>query len=90
MKSIQWEGADLLLALEVLSYVENWREMIARYSNLFEYIYISLYIPENPIGFVKTKEDILEILRKYFKPNLELYSMDKQVLYWFGQRKTDV
>jgi len=57
---------DLIVAMEVLSYVEDWRSAIDTLARLGERLYVSLYIPPNPIGFVKTFEDLRDEVRKRF------------------------
>jgi len=49
---------NLTLISEVLSYLENWREVIRRCAENSEYLLISLYIPPKAIGFVKTAESL--------------------------------
>ena len=47
------EFIDLVLFSEVLSYLSNWHQTISLASNHAKNIFIKLYLPENPIGFVK-------------------------------------
>lgn len=49
---------DLIFMAECLSYIENWRELVALLSRYSEFFLVTLYIPENPIGFVKTVDDL--------------------------------
>ena len=57
---------DLIVAMEVLSYVEDWRNAIDTLARLGERLYVSLYIPPNPIGFVKTFDDLRDEVSKRF------------------------
>lgn len=57
---------DLVVVMELLSYLKNWPEVIKRISKIAKYIFISLYIPPNPIGFVKSFEDLSREMEKYF------------------------
>jgi SAM-dependent methyltransferase len=57
---------DLVLSLETLSYIEEWRSVIRDISGFTKYIYISLYIPEDPIGFVKSQDDLIREVERYF------------------------
>lgn len=57
---------NLVFTSEVLSYIENWKELIIEISKSSEYFMISLYIPENPIGFVKSENDLVEEIAKNF------------------------
>lgn len=57
---------DLIVIAECLSYIEKWRELIRLISNYTQFIAIVLYIPLNPIGFVKSAEDLIEaVLQDY-------------------------
>jgi len=60
------EPFDLVMILETLSYIEGWRRVIKDIAGFTSYIYISLYIPEDPIGFVKSQEDLIYEVEKYF------------------------
>jgi SAM-dependent methyltransferase len=57
---------DLVVAMEILSYVEDWRGALDTFARLGERLYVSLYIPPNPIGFVKTPEDLRDEVSKRF------------------------
>ena len=57
---------DLVVIAECLSYIEKWRELIHLISNYSQFIAIMLYIPQNPIGFVKSGEHLIEaVLQDY-------------------------
>jgi len=57
---------DLVVVMEILSYLETWREVIRKISRISEYVFISLYLPPNPIGFVKSFEDLTREVEKHF------------------------
>ena len=57
---------DVVVAMEILSYVEDWRGAIDTFARLAERLYVSLYIPPNPIGFVKTFDDLRDEVTKRF------------------------
>lgn len=59
-------GANLVFSSEVFSYIENWKDLLQEISNTTAYFLISLYIPENPIGFVKSESELVEEVNKYF------------------------
>jgi trans-aconitate methyltransferase len=52
------ERFDLVVAMEVLSYLEDWRETLQRLAQLGVHVFVSLYVPSNPIGFVKSLDDL--------------------------------
>lgn len=60
-------GVNLVFTSEVFSYIENWKELLVEISKSSEYFMISLYIPENPIGFVKSENDLVEEIEKSFE-----------------------
>ena len=60
-------GVNLVFTSEVFSYIENWRELLYEISRTTEYFMISLYIPENPIGFIKNENDLVNEINKSFQ-----------------------
>lgn len=54
---------DLIICLEVLSYVKKYKELLKKFSVTGNYLYLSLYIPKNPIGFVKTIDELINDLK---------------------------
>ena len=57
---------NLVVCLEVLSYIELYKEQLEEFSCMSEYIYISLYIPNNPIGYVKNQQDLISAVKLFF------------------------
>ena len=53
--------------MEILSYLENWGDFIEKVSKISKYIFISLYIPPNSIGFVKSFEELSNKIEKHFE-----------------------
>ena len=51
-------GIDLVFSAECLSYIERWKELISEMSRRTSYLLVNLFLPENPIGFVKTPEEL--------------------------------
>jgi trans-aconitate methyltransferase len=60
-------GVNLVFTSEVFSYIENWKELLSSISRTTEYFMISLYIPENPIGFIKSEQDLVNEIDKSFE-----------------------
>lgn len=58
---------DLTLILETFSYLENWREVISDVSTCSRRVCTSLFLPENPIGFVPSAEVFVSEIEKYFE-----------------------
>lgn len=63
---------DLIVMMEILSYLRNWKKIIALAAKRTSYIYIFLYIPSNPIGFVKSFKQLKNELNKNFNIETEL------------------
>lgn len=68
---------DLVIASDILSYLQNWRSVIKTVSERSEFFMISLFIPENPIGFIKSFPELFSEIEKYF-------SIENKV-FWTGQ-----
>lgn len=54
---------DLAVAMEVLSYIKDWRRTLAALARKASYLYVTLHVPENPIGFVKSFDELRAALR---------------------------
>lgn len=58
---------NLVFMSEVLSYIENWSSLLDLISKNTEYLLISLFIPENPIGFVKSEDQLVSAAEKNYE-----------------------
>jgi trans-aconitate methyltransferase len=58
---------DLMLVRQTLSYLEDWREVLAKISGLTRYLCVDLYIPDDTIGFVPSHAELLEELERHFE-----------------------
>lgn len=58
---------DFIFTSEVFSYLSNWKALLIKIAERSEYFMISLYIPENPIGYVKSEEELIEEVEKHFQ-----------------------
>lgn len=57
---------DLVVAMEIFSYLKTWPAVIEKISRMTEYAFISLYLPPDPIGFVKSFGDLSGAVEKHF------------------------
>lgn len=57
---------DLAIAMEILSYLPEWRSVIANMSKKARAGMISLYLPPNPIGFIKSFDELMLEFAKWF------------------------
>ena len=87
LPSLSRERFDLVAAMEILSYLEDWRDVIRIISGMTEYFFLTLYIPENPIGFVKSFPDLTEEIAKHFTSVTELI-VDKSHVIVLAKAKT--
>ena len=53
---------DLIVCLETLSYVKQYKQLMQTFSTRGNYLYLSLYIPKKPIGFVKNIDKLISQL----------------------------
>jgi SAM-dependent methyltransferase len=79
-------GVNLVVLKEVLSYVANWRELVRSVARAADYALLSLYLPPNPIGFVKTFADFKECLEESHETIHEVM-VDQQSLFLFSERR---
>ena len=63
---------NLVVLMEVLSYIENWRDLIYDLRGMTEWLYICLFIPDNPIGYVKSYRDLLDVVSDCFAIKTEI------------------
>ncbi len=59
-------GVDLVFCAELLSYVSRWKRLLEDLSFRTKYLLINLYIPENPIGFVESSDELVKYVEKHF------------------------
>ncbi len=57
------ERFDLVVAMEVFSFIPEWRKVLKHLARKGMYMYVTLHIPPNPIGFVPSFEVLREALR---------------------------
>ncbi|MCK4365542.1 MAG: class I SAM-dependent methyltransferase [Thermoplasmatales archaeon] len=57
---------DLVVMMEALSYIENWKFAIERIASFGDYCFLSLYLPSKPIGFIKNFNELKTEIGKYF------------------------
>ncbi|MEP7263426.1 MAG: class I SAM-dependent methyltransferase [Bacteroidota bacterium] len=79
---------DLVVAMEVLSYIENWRALIEHFSGVTERLLLTLYIPENPIGFLKSFDDLKNELNRFFIIETEIL-IDREQILIIAKSKND-
>ena len=58
---------DLVFSSEAFSYFSNYKKLLKEISEVSDYFMISLYLPNGPIGFVKSESELLDDIRCYFE-----------------------
>jgi SAM-dependent methyltransferase len=58
LNELRDEHFELVLAMEVLSYIEDWRGTLQSLARLGDHLFVTLYLPSNPIGFVKSFDEL--------------------------------
>jgi Predicted methyltransferase (contains TPR repeat) len=81
------EKADLIVMMEVLSYLEDWKEVIKNASAKTERLFISLYLPPNPIGFVKSFDELREEVRKHFDIEIDIECKTDNAVYILAKKR---
>ena len=84
-------GVNLVFTSEVFSYIENWKELLNEISKTTEYFMISLYIPKNPIGFIKSENDLVNEISKSFNiiEHISLNTTDFVVVFAKGKKEDE-
>jgi hypothetical protein len=72
--------------MEILSYVSDWQDFIKYISEITRYCLITLYIPPNPIGFIKSFEDLANEAAKHFKVEKEVVVDKSLVILMLGKK----
>jgi 2-polyprenyl-3-methyl-5-hydroxy-6-metoxy-1,4-benzoquinol methylase len=57
---------DLIFSAELFSYLSNYKKVLASLSKKCKYLMITLYLPENPIGFVKSQNELELAISKHY------------------------
>jgi SAM-dependent methyltransferase len=85
--SLFQERVDLTFCSECLSYVKNWRGLIELISRFSDHLMISLYIPENPIGFIKSIKHLEDQMVNNFEIIESVYLNKAKFIILFGITK---
>ena len=78
---------DCVTCLETLSYIEKWQGVIKDFSLIGRYVLLKLFIPDNPIGYVKNEDEFVSECNKYFDIVEYIEYISNQMIIIFGKRK---
>jgi len=70
-----------------LSYVEAWEKLLGNFACATEYALVALYLPENPIGFVKSREDLETVFLRNFTALEVVHLSSRRKTILFGKSK---
>jgi len=77
----------LIFTAECLSYLSNWKDFIQVASRNIDYLMVSLFIPKNPIGFVKTAKELELEICKYYEIIESVRLAKLEFIIIFGKRR---
>lgn len=86
LSSLAGERFDLVVAKEVLSYLSDWRAVAQTISTMTRCFYLTLYLPPNPIGFVKSFDELIAEVSKSFVVETEL-TLNRETILLFLRTK---
>jgi trans-aconitate methyltransferase len=80
-------GEDFALAvcLESLSYLERWPALLEQLSHVSRRALVALYLPENPLGFVKSFDELARTFGKHFVIVEEVRLLTRRQIVLFGE-----
>jgi len=78
---------NIALFIEVLSYLKNWKQILEDVARNFDYILINLFLPDDPIGFIKDEKEIIDyLLKNFYEIQIVFLRTQKEVIF-FGKSK---
>jgi hypothetical protein len=80
------EPVDLIVIRELLSYLDDWRDLIADCAAKCRWLLVGLYVPPDPIGFVKSHADLQAELDRHFDPVDTIDLPLRRITTWLVQR----
>ena len=78
---------DCIVCLETLSYVKTWKENIQDFSGLGKFALIKLFIPDDPIGYIKSRDKLIREFNKHFDVIEHIDFINRQIIIMFGKSK---
>lgn len=78
---------DLVVCLEVLSYVKEYKKLLQNFAIKGKFLYLSLYIPKKPIGFVKNVDELINYLKMFYSINIKVIYNDQSIFIFAKSKK---
>jgi hypothetical protein len=76
---------DLTILMGVLGYTENWRDYVAWVDS--PYLFVQDYIPPKAMGYIKSTEELIDCVEKYFSIKTKVV-LDNEQIFLFAERIT--
>ena len=86
-ENFKTDKAELIVCLEVLSYIENWRIMLEEFSRNGDYCICCLYLPDSPIGYVKSAHVFEEAFSEKFHIIESINIRNRKSIIVFGKSR---
>ena len=78
---------DCIVCLETLSYAENWTRLIKDFSALGKFALIKLFIPDDPIGCVKSGDELVSEFNIHYNIIEHINFISRGIIILFGKSK---
>lgn len=97
LKSVNWkpivlEGVtgrfDLVVCREILSYIDVWEILLRDFSEIAKNILLSLFVPDEPMGFVESLGRLRFVFQEYFNIEEEIRLNTQKEVVLFGCSKS--
>lgn len=88
LDKVIYEGSsiDLIISMEVLSYIENWKNVLQILGKKTDYALLCLYLPPDPIGFVKNENEFVDEFEANFELIECIHMKQSRFTILFGKR----
>ena len=77
---------DVIVMSQVLSYIQEWKPLIETVCSYSAGVCVSLYLPENPIGFVKTWDEVCDEISRHATPISAIWDSHNRTGYLLATR----
>lgn len=78
---------DVVISMEVLSYLKNWRDILDKISIQAKYLFITLYLPKSPAGYIKNFEDFKIAIAVNYEIKHEIFLANESCLLLFSESR---
>lgn len=79
---------DLVTVMGTFAYVEGWQAVVRTIAGMTRWFYVAEYIPPNPIGFVKSPDELIATVETWFSLRTKVLLDDVHCLL-LAERRAD-